>query len=171
VIALDAETGKERWAWGAKVDRTRRVAFATSRGVSTWLDVEARTDPTCRRPIFLGTIDARLVALDAATGAPCADFGRSGQVDLTEGIAVIDRCCYQVTSPPVVVNGLVVVGSAIGDNRAADPSSAASFARTTRAAARSAGVGIRSRRASRIRCARRGPATAGAARARRTCGP
>ena len=85
VIALDAETGKERWAWDAKVDRAHRVAIATSRGVSTWLDVEARADRTCRRRIFLGTIDARLVALDAASGAPCADFGRSGQVDLTEG--------------------------------------------------------------------------------------
>jgi len=121
VIALDGETGKERWAWDANVDRSHRVALATSRGVSTWLDVEARADRTCRRRIFVGTIDARLVALDAATGAPCADFGRSGQVDLTEGIAIIDqRCCYQVTSPPAVVNGLVVVGSSIGDNRAAD---------------------------------------------------
>jgi len=100
VIALDAETGNERWTWDAKVDRTRRVALATSRGVSTWLDVEARADRTCRRRIFVGTVDARLVALDAATGTPCAGFGRSGQVDLTEGIAVIDRCCYQVTSPP-----------------------------------------------------------------------
>src|SRR5205809_675786 len=120
VIALDAETGNERWTWDAKVDRTRRVALATSRGVSTWLDVEARADRTCRRRIFVGTVDARLVALDAATGTPCAGFGRSGQVDLTEGIAVIDRCCYQVTSPPAGVNGLVVVGSAIGDNRGAN---------------------------------------------------
>ncbi|HEY3068418.1 MAG TPA: PQQ-binding-like beta-propeller repeat protein, partial [Methylomirabilota bacterium] len=31
-----------------------------------------------------------------------------------------ERCCYQVTSPAAVVGGLVVVGSAIGDNRAAD---------------------------------------------------
>jgi len=121
VIALDAETGQERWAWDAKVDRGRRVAIATSRGVSTWLDAEARPDRACRRRIFLGTVDARLVALDAATGAPCADFGRSGQIDLSEGIEVSDgRCCYQVTSPPAVVGGLVVVGSSIGDNRGAD---------------------------------------------------
>jgi len=65
VIALAAETGNERWTWDAKVDRTRRVALATSRGVSTWLDVEARADRTCRRRIFVGTVDARLVALDA----------------------------------------------------------------------------------------------------------
>ena len=121
VIALDAETGQERWAWDAKVDRARRLAIVTSRGVSTWLDAGARRDSACRRRIFIGTVDARLVALDAATGEPCADFGRSGQIDLTEGIKVSDAsCCYQVTSPPAIVNGLVVVGSSIGDNRGAD---------------------------------------------------
>ena len=121
VIALDAETGQERWAWDAKVDRAHRVAIATSRGVSTWVDDKAGRDRVCRRRIFVGTVDARLVALDAATGAPCADFGRAGQIDLSEGINVSDaRCCYQVTSPPAIVDGLVVVGSAIGDNRAVD---------------------------------------------------
>jgi len=42
-------------------------------------------------------------------------------VALTEGIAVGRDCvCYQVTSPPAVVNGLVVVGSSIGDRRAVE---------------------------------------------------
>ena len=118
VIALDAETGAERWAWDAKVDPSRRLAIATSRGVSAWLDGAASRSVACRRRIFVGTIDARLIALDAGSGTPCADFGRGGTVDLKEGIKVIDRaCCYQVTSPPAVVNGLVVVGSSIGDNR------------------------------------------------------
>jgi quinoprotein glucose dehydrogenase len=118
VIALDPETGKERWTFDPNVDRRRRLALVTSRGVSTWLDAEADAGRACRRRIFIGTIDARLVALDAATGTPCRDFGRGGEVDLTESINVIDnRCCYQVTSPPAIVRGLVVVGSAIGDNR------------------------------------------------------
>jgi quinoprotein glucose dehydrogenase len=121
VIVLDPETGTARWSYDPKVDRTRRLVVVTSRGVSTWLDAEARGGQACRRRIFTGTIDARLIALDAATGAPCADFGRNGEVDLTEGIKVVDdRCCYQVTSPPAIVNGLVVVGSTIGDNRAVE---------------------------------------------------
>ncbi|HEY3066586.1 MAG TPA: PQQ-binding-like beta-propeller repeat protein, partial [Methylomirabilota bacterium] len=121
VVALDPDTGTERWRYDPHVDRTRRFAIVTSRGVSTWLDATARADRACRRTIFIGTIDARLIALDAATGAPCPGFGRGGQVDLTEGIDVSDdRCCYQVTSPPAVVNGLVVVGSSIGDNRSAE---------------------------------------------------
>ncbi len=118
VIALDAETGAEQWAWDAKVDPSRRLAIVTSRGVSAWLDGAASRSAACRWRILVGTIDARLIALDAGSGTPCADFGRGGTVDLKEGIKVIDRaCCYQVTSPPAVVNGLVVVGSSIGDNR------------------------------------------------------
>jgi quinoprotein glucose dehydrogenase len=121
VIALDAETGRERWVWDAKVDRAHRLAIVTSRGVSTWLDAGAPPDRPCRRRIFVGTVDARLVALDAVSGVPCADFGRAGTVDLTAGIQVIDNaCCYQVTSPPAIVNEVVVVGSSIGDNRSAD---------------------------------------------------
>src|SRR5262249_13109886 len=121
VIALDPETGAERWRYDPGAGLTHRLALATSRGVSTWLDPAAPADGACRRPILVGTIHARLIALDAATGSLCADFGRSGQIDLSQGITVSDaRCCYQVTSPPSIVSGLVVVGSSIGDNRAAD---------------------------------------------------
>src|SRR5262245_44996448 len=121
VIALDPETGTERWRYDPKVDPAHRLAIVTSRGVSTWLDPDAAADRACRRRLFVGTIDARLIALDAATGTPCPGFGRAGRVDLTDGIEVRDdRCCYQVTSPPAIVSGLVVVGSSIGDNRAAE---------------------------------------------------
>ena len=38
VIAIDASTGKERWRYDPKIDRKRRYAEATSRGVSAWRD-------------------------------------------------------------------------------------------------------------------------------------
>jgi quinoprotein glucose dehydrogenase len=121
VIALDPETGAERWTWDPQVSRSRPLALITSRGVSTWLDDAAPAGRACRRRIFVATIDARLAALDAVTGLPCADFGRGGEVNLSEGIPPLDGgCCYQVTSPPAIVGGLVVVGSAIGDNRAVE---------------------------------------------------
>ena len=121
VIALDPETGVERWTYDPHIDRDGTFAAVTSRGVSIWLDTAAVTGSACRRRVFVGTVDARLIALDAATGSPCADFGRSGQVNLTEGITIGRDCrCYYVTSPPAIVSGLVVVGSAIGDNRAVE---------------------------------------------------
>ena len=66
----------------------------------------------------MGTLDARLIALDGETGKPCADFGTDGEVDLTAGVRLRDPGNYQVTSAPAVYRDFVITGSSIGDNRA-----------------------------------------------------
>ena len=119
VIALDPESGRERWRFDPHIDRARRYAEASARGVSVWAASPAG-DGACRRRIFTGTLDARLLALDADTGQPCSDFGAGGEVDLTRGLRIRDVGEYLVTSPPAVFGKVVIVGSAIGDNRAAD---------------------------------------------------
>ena len=119
VIALDPESGHERWRFDPHIDRTRRYAEASARGVSAWAASDG-ANGVCRRRIFTGTLDARLLSLDAETGQPCSDFGTDGQVDLTRGLRIRDTGAYLVTSPPAVFGKVVIVGSAIGDNRAAD---------------------------------------------------
>lgn len=119
VIALDPQTGLVRWRFDPHVDRTRGYAEASARGVSLWEDTERHSLPLrCLRRVFTGTLDARLLALDADTGLPCADFGNNGQVDLTANVRIRDTGAYLVTSPPAIYGNLVIVGSAIGDNRA-----------------------------------------------------
>lgn len=119
VIAIDPQTGQQHWRFDPRVDRTRRYSDAASRGVSLWEDSDLHTSPVpCRRRLFTGTIDARLLALDAETGRPCAGFGTAGEVDLTQGIHIRDPGAYVVTSPPAIYGNLVIVGSGIGDNRA-----------------------------------------------------
>jgi len=120
VIALDAATGRQRWRYDPKVDRARRYSEATSRGVSVWRDPFPKGIGPCSQRIFMGTLDARLVAIDARNGEPCVGFGRGGAVDLTTGMRVRDAEDYLVTSPPAIYKDLVIVGSAIGDNRAVD---------------------------------------------------
>ncbi|HEX5085452.1 MAG TPA: pyrroloquinoline quinone-dependent dehydrogenase [Blastocatellia bacterium] len=117
VIALDPATGAERWTYDPQVKLAREYSEVTSRGVSAW---PAPNDKRkIARRIFAGTIDARLIALDAATGKPCADFGENGQIDLTRGVRLVEFGTYrnyQVTSPPAVIGDTVIVGSSIGDN-------------------------------------------------------
>jgi quinoprotein glucose dehydrogenase len=122
VIALDPETGAERWVYDPKIDLTGRYANQlVCRGVSTWLDPESGALKPCRRRIFTGTNDARLIALDAATGRPCADFGKGGEVDLTIGVGkILWKGEYQVTSPPAVAGDVVIVGTAVSDNARID---------------------------------------------------
>jgi quinoprotein glucose dehydrogenase len=68
----------------------------------------------------MGTNDARLVALDADTGEPCADFGEKGEVQVDIGMKLLWPGEFQITSAPAVIGDVVIVGSAIGDNARAD---------------------------------------------------
>ncbi len=120
VIALDAATGAERWRFDPKVDRSKRYSEATSRGVSAWREPYPKAAGVCTLRLFFGTLDARLIAIDGRTGKVCVDFGVRGEVDLTRGIRIRDPEDYLVTSPPAVYRDLIIVGAAIGDNRAVD---------------------------------------------------
>lgn len=125
IIALDPGTGRERWVYDARLDRGLGFGDHTSRGVSTWLDTTRPEGAPCRRRILAATVDARLLALDAATGHPCDDFGDHGVVDLRAGLrnAPFETAEYEETSPPLVVRDLVVVGSAVADNNRFDAAS------------------------------------------------
>jgi quinoprotein glucose dehydrogenase len=114
VLALDPQTGAQRWAYDPKVDLAPSYANAlVQRGVATWVDPLRAPGRPCHRRIFLATLDAQLIALDARTGRPCADFGKQGQVDLSQGVGAIHaRGDYSMTSPPAIddADGLVIVG-------------------------------------------------------------
>ncbi len=122
VIALDPETGEERWRYDPQLDLSGRYANQmVCRGVSSWLDPERGDGEVCRRRIFTGTNDARLIALDAATGRPCGDFGVAGEIDLNPAAGPQGwKGEYQVTSPPAVAGEVVIVGSAVSDNQRDD---------------------------------------------------
>jgi quinoprotein glucose dehydrogenase len=114
VISLDPATGTENWKFDPYIDRSSFEATVTSRGVVSW---SADEPLTCRERIFIGTIDARLIALDAKTGKRCVDFGSGGAVDLRKDVEFRPGIEYKVTSAPVVVGDLLVVGSLVGDNQ------------------------------------------------------
>jgi quinoprotein glucose dehydrogenase len=125
VIALDPATGTERWMFDPGIDRSVTYGDFTNRGVAAWPDAAAAPGSACRLRIYVAPIDGRLIALDGATGQRCWDFGDAGTVRLKTRLRVppFEEAAYEVTSPPVVVNGLVIVGSAIADNSRLAPAS------------------------------------------------
>ena len=128
VIALDPKSGAQRWAYDPQIDRSLDYGDGLiNRGVATWLDSRRKDGESCARRIYESTLDARLIALDAATGKTCADFGDHGQVNLRDvpgytsaGLGEHHQGWYHMTSPPVTIGDLVIVGSAIDDNNRAD---------------------------------------------------
>src|SRR5579863_430418 len=124
VIALEPTTGKAIWSYDPKIDQSLDYGDGlVNRGVATWLDPSRVADAICKRRIFEATLDARLIALDASTGRPCPDFGSTGQINLRDsseyqqaGLGEYMRGWYHMTSPPVTIDDLVIVGSSIDDN-------------------------------------------------------
>ncbi len=125
VFALDPTTGVERWYFDPQIDRSISFGDFANRGVALWLDSSAAPNAVCALRVFVATIDTRLIALDAATGSPCPDFGERGTVQLRNGLRNPPTFAseYEETSPPTVVSGVVVVGSAVADNNRIDAAS------------------------------------------------
>ncbi len=117
-IALDPETGKALWTYDGHSDRQGDWGDFANRGVSTWFDASAAAGSLCRRRIFLSTVDARIIALDSKTGALCRRFGKGGTIRLKDGLHNSPYYAeeYALTSPPAVIHGMIVSGSAVADN-------------------------------------------------------
>ena len=118
VIALNPATGEKIWEFDPHVDLFKNYSEVTNRGVASWRDASAKSGQPCALRVFFGTLDARLISLDAETGKPCAGFGTKGEVNLAEGAMTTPEWTggYQVTSAPTIVKDTLVVGSSIADN-------------------------------------------------------
>ena len=116
VIAVDAVTGAEKWRFDAQLPKNISYSESGSRGVSLW---HGKADQ-CPNRVLFGTLVGELIALDATTGELCSDFGVAGRIDLSKGVGQVELGDYSVTSPPAVLGDRIIVGSAIGDNRATD---------------------------------------------------
>ena len=110
IIAADAGTGETLWTWRPPQDeRETRAARTYARGVGYWKDGDEER-------IITITPGFRLVALDLKTGLPVPSFGQNGSVDLFEALDLdypgdpIGRIGN--SSPPVVSNGVIMVGPA-----------------------------------------------------------
>jgi quinoprotein glucose dehydrogenase len=123
VVAVNAVDGTVRWRHDSQSRKDLHYSDGVSRGVSLWVDEASPPGAACHARIYAPTLDARLLALDAATGTACADFGEHGAVNLLSDVRSQFKegdewRNYLVTSPPAILDGMVIVGSSIGDNRA-----------------------------------------------------
>ncbi len=117
IIALDPGTGIERWRYDAAVAEGLNPANQyVCRGVTPWEDASAADGTRCASRLFMGTVDYRLIAVDALTGEQCEGFGDGGQIQVDPGMTLLWPGEFHFTSPPAVIGDIVIVGSAIGDN-------------------------------------------------------
>jgi quinoprotein glucose dehydrogenase len=115
LVALDAESGRELWSHDPKLDRQQPYTLFIHRGASYWTDGR-------RKRIVYGTLDSRLISVDAATGRPDPAFGDGGQVDLRRGFAErYPQARLGITSPAAIYRNLAIVGSYVSDGEPRGP--------------------------------------------------
>ncbi|WP_277753463.1 membrane-bound PQQ-dependent dehydrogenase, glucose/quinate/shikimate family [Rosenbergiella epipactidis] len=112
-VALDATTGKVKWRF-RDTKNGKNLTPRACRGVS-FAKIPDSTG-LCSNRVLFATLTSRLFALDAESGKLCPGFGQNGEVDLRTGLGEFDAKLYNITSPPVIVNGKAIVGSEVFDN-------------------------------------------------------
>ena len=113
VAAIDAATGKTKWVFDPKIYENGLGIPPNDgwlhRGAAYWRNGDDE------RVVIL-TAFAHMIALDAKTGNPVPTFGTNGWVDLALGLRrPFGRNYYTMTSPPVIVRDVIVVGSSVWD--------------------------------------------------------
>ncbi len=142
LIALDASTGEQRWRYDPRVSDDWIPYTAACRGVAYYetgatspasvggsrtpttpatATTRARPAPAvaaaCATRIIEGTLDGRLIAVDARTGRLCADFGTNGAVDIKVGMGDVIPGMVSITSAPTIVQGVIVTGHQVLDGQ------------------------------------------------------
>jgi len=110
VVAIDGESGETLWMY--RIDEGERGDHAPRKGPGRGVAFYRGVD---RETIFLISPGYHLIAIDAATGRPQQSFGDNGIVDLKLQIGQdVDPVTARIgsSSPPMVVNDVVIVGSA-----------------------------------------------------------
>ena len=115
VFALDPSTGEERWVFDPKVAHEQEH-LTNCRGVSSWTDPLLNAKDLCAHRIIAPTLDGRIFALDGRTGKRCPDFGKDGEINLTEGLSHHTAQEYGVTSAPAVLQDTLITGAYVQDS-------------------------------------------------------
>ncbi len=117
LFALDARTGEQKWTYDPQVSDDDIPYTAACRGVAYYQSAGADPAQPCAARIIEGTLDGRLVAVDTRTGQPCQDFGTNGSVSIKQGMGDPYPGMVSITSPPVIVRGVVVTGHQVLDGQ------------------------------------------------------
>lgn len=115
-IALDAATGKEKWKYDPNAGMNPDRQHQTCRGVTYYADPTAQAGSLCAARVYLPTSDARLIALDAASGQVCTSFADKGTLHLEVGMKYNPAGYYYSTSPPAIAGNKIIIGGAVNDN-------------------------------------------------------
>ncbi|AOX17747.1 pyrroloquinoline quinone-dependent dehydrogenase [Kozakia baliensis] len=117
MMRIDAATGKEIWRFNAGVKYHSIPYTAACKAVTYYTSSTVPEGQPCHNRIMEGTLDERLIQVDAETGKACEGFGFHGQINLMQGMGESVPGFVSMTTPPPVINGIAVVNQEVLDGQ------------------------------------------------------
>jgi quinoprotein glucose dehydrogenase len=116
VIAVQPDTGKVKWTFDThSVLKAVTQPDLKTRGVAYWQAKDPAADQPCQKIVYIGTMDARIFAVDADTGKACAGFGKDGILNVNAWNTTNDKWPLSILQPPTVYKNELIIGWA-GDD-------------------------------------------------------
>lgn len=111
ILAFDPGTGKLKWSYDPHaVLKALTQPDLKNRGVAYWQAKNPVAGKACQKTVYIGTMDAKLHAVDADTGKPCADFADNGTLDVNRWNKTNDKWPLSLLQPPTVFGDKLIIG-------------------------------------------------------------
>ncbi len=111
IFALAPDTGKVKWTFDTHSPRKALTQpDLKTRGVAYWQAATPEAGKACQKIVYLGTMDAKLYAVDADTGKACDGFGDHGVLDINQWNTVNAKWPLSILQPPTVYKDTLYVG-------------------------------------------------------------
>ncbi len=111
IFAIAPDTGKVKWTFDTHaVLKAETQPDLKTRGVAYWEAASPRQGQPCQKIVYIGTMDAKLFAVDADTGKACQDFGSNGVLDVNRWNTTNDKWPLSLLQPPTVYKDTLFIG-------------------------------------------------------------
>ncbi len=111
IFAVDPGTGEVKWKFDPHaVLKAETQPDLKTRGVSYWAAPNPVAGQPCEKIVYIGTMDAKLYAVDADTGKACTSFGKDGMLDVNQWNPRKDDWPLSLLQPPTVYKNMLFIG-------------------------------------------------------------
>ncbi len=117
MMRIDATTGKEKWRFHSHESYDAIPFTSACKSVTYYTSSTVPEGQPCHNRIIEGTLDNRMIAVNADDGKLCEGFGHGGQVNLMQGMGWSVPRFVGVTSPVPIINGVIVVNHEVLDGQ------------------------------------------------------
>ena len=111
IFAIAPDTGKVKWTYDTHaVLKAETQPDLKTRGVAYWQAAKPQAGKPCQKIVYIGTMDAKLHAVDADTGKKCQGFAKDGVLDLNQWNTTNAKWPLSILQPPTVYKDTLYIG-------------------------------------------------------------